>query len=150
MAGLSQADRAFGPAENFLDSLSNADTGLIARVAGGSAINGGPSIGGVLGDMRHRAEGAHIGNEVSSIVGLIGADRDPMAAGNSPDHGDSASRSAMPVACVWRALTTSPLRFSIRRWPMKAILAAWPWPLRYSRASLSVVEAWVSLLRFSL
>ena len=46
------------------------------------------------------------------------------------------------------APTISPLRFSISAWPMKQSFASLPRPLRYSRASGSVVEACVSFVRF--
>jgi hypothetical protein len=41
-----------------------------------------------------------------------------------------ALRSAVPVAFVTVAATTSPLRFSISAWPMKLSLASLPGPLR--------------------
>src|SRR5208337_424794 len=62
-------------------------------------------------------------------------------AGNSPSISSAASGSAVPVACVSRASTTRPLRFSISRWPVKASLASLPLDFLASRASGSVVEA---------
>jgi hypothetical protein len=69
--------------------------------------------------------------------------------GSSPTIPVAASRSAVPVACVVSVCTTRPWRFSIATWPMWQSFAAWPWAFLYSRASGSVVEVWVSLLRFS-
>ena len=60
-----------------------------------------------------------------------------------------ASRSAVPLACVKRALTTNPLRFSISTWPMWHSWAAAPSDFLNSRQSGSVVERWVALPRFS-
>ncbi len=62
--------------------------------------------------------------------------------------GTSSRGSAWPEARVATAPTIRPWRFSISAWPMKQSLASLPRPLRYSRASGSVVEAWVSLRRF--
>src|ERR687884_340325 len=69
--------------------------------------------------------------------------------GTSPTMASAASRSAVPVACVVSVSTTGPLRFSISRWPMWQSLDACPRALRWSRASGSVVEACVALLRRS-
>ena len=61
----------------------------------------------------------------------------------------AASRSAVPSACVNIAFTISPLRFSINTCPRYPSLASWPDPFRYNRASGSVFDSCVSLLRFS-
>ena len=42
-----------------------------------------------------------------------------------------------------RASTIRPLRFSMSKWPINDSFASLPRPLRYSRASGSVVDAWV-------
>src|ERR1700747_2889419 len=61
----------------------------------------------------------------------------------------AALRSDVPLASVNLASTISPWLFSIIIWPMWQSLASFPTPLRNSRASGSVVEACVSLARFS-
>jgi hypothetical protein len=47
------------------------------------------------------------------------------------------------------AAATKPCRCSISTCPTEQSFASWPVPLRYSRASGSVVEAWLSLVRRS-
>jgi hypothetical protein len=87
---------------------------------------------------------------------LLGAARDHIA--DRPLHEISAAhRSAWPVAVVVTAPTISPLRFSIRAWPIKHSRASLPNPpafagagfLRNKRVSGSVVETCVSLRRGS-
>src|SRR5882757_705366 len=60
----------------------------------------------------------------------------------------AATRSACPSASVRQASTSRQWRFSISPCPMKHSFVSLPLPLRYSRASGSVVEAWVSFERF--
>jgi hypothetical protein len=57
------------------------------------------------------------------------------------------ARSAVPLACVTRASMTSPLRFSVIRWPIWQSFASLPAALRNNRASGSVVEECVSFAR---
>src|SRR5882724_11781733 len=61
----------------------------------------------------------------------------------------AATRSAVPLHWSNSVSTTSPFRFSIITLPQYASLASWPPLLRASRASGSVVDWCVSLLRFS-
>ena len=59
----------------------------------------------------------------------------------------AASRSAVPLACVISTSTISPLRFSMRMCPMWHRRDLSPALFLNSRASASVVLAWVSLQR---
>jgi len=52
----------------------------------------------------------------------------------------AATRSAVPVAWVTSVCTANPLRFSINTCPRWFSLASFPGPLRYRRASGSVVD----------
>src|SRR5687768_8429319 len=61
----------------------------------------------------------------------------------------AASRSAVPLHCRSSVSTANPWRFSIITLPQYAILASCPPLLRANRASGSVVDSCVSLLRFS-
>src|SRR5579862_2519169 len=70
-------------------------------------------------------------------------------AGRSPAIALAASRSAVPVAVVVAVATTRPFRFSIGTCAMWHSWEGCPADLRNSRASGSVVEACVLLLRFS-
>ncbi len=80
---------------------------------------------------------------------LVGAQRAGAAAARrlGAEHRSAASRSAGPSAVVACASTISPWRFSISTCPRYARRASPCDDLRYSRASGSVVDACVSLVR---
>jgi hypothetical protein len=90
---------------------------------------------------------AQIGDKRGDIVGLVGTERDPSATISS-----AASRSTMPVARVspdQPGIDHQSVPVLHQNVPQIGKLGRRPGPLRYSRASGSVVEACVSLLRFS-
>src|SRR6516225_1144117 len=140
---------ALGPAEHLLNGLAHPPTDRIARVAGRSTVDCRPPVRRVLRDMRRHIVLAQIGDEAGHIIGLVGTERDPVIARSGRTISSAAARSAVPVAKVNSVSTTRACRFSIRTCPKWASLAGCPGPLRYNRASGSVVEACVSLLRFS-
>jgi hypothetical protein len=81
--------------------------------------------------MRRHVERAHGGHERSRVVALVASKGDAANTRRmAHDRLFGALRSAVPVAFVTVAATTSPLRFSISAWPMKLSLASLPGPLR--------------------
>jgi hypothetical protein len=132
-----------------LHALTNALARAIAGVAGGPAINrrapaaGVWAICGVTWRSRSSMTKSLASNprSAASVIGPKVGSRSSMAS--------ATSRSAWPEARVSSASTTSPCRFSISTCPTKQSFASWPGPLRYSRASGSVIEAWLSVVRRS-
>jgi hypothetical protein len=73
-----------------------------------ASVNRRGSIGRVLRDVRRNVEVAEIVDELTHIIRLVGAEREPPANGAR-----SSSRSIVPVAGPSSASTTSPWRFSV-------------------------------------
>ena len=82
------------------------------------------------------------------IVAAVEGDRARPVA-TRRDHIERGQPFGAAQTRVNRTSTISPERFSIRPWPMKQSLASMPGPLRYSRASGSVVLAGVAFERTS-
>lgn len=117
--GLCHAAHALDPAIGFLDPLANNLAHLVAAVAGGAAIDGGTAAPvEVLRHMRGGVQLARGGHEAGGVIRLVGADSDPVAARHIAQHRQGSLGSAVPLARVSRASTTSPLRFSISRCPV--------------------------------
>src|SRR6202795_3761112 len=80
------ADR-LAPAEWLLDALSLLLAHGIAGMSRGARVDGGAPSADVLGDVRRHVEGAHVGDERSRIVTLVGAQSDAAGAGRmAHDH----------------------------------------------------------------
>ena len=101
--GFVQSGDRLGPGEAFLDPLANDLADSIARMPRGAAIDGGRSPG-----ARRLTLGADKGYDTKNFVADLRRTIILMAA----------SRSAVPVAGVSVAPTTSPCRFSIKACPM--------------------------------
>ena len=149
MAGLAQSGAGFDPAKHFLDPLADAQADRIAGVSGGAAVDGRASAVGVLGGVRRDRLDPEVGDEAGGVVGLVHPERLVMGTGPIADHVQrrlalgragrprqpGIDRRAIPVLHEHIAHIGQPGRLTR--------------PLRMSRASGSVVDAWVSLLRFS-
>ena len=148
VSGLAKAARGLHPAERLLDALADPLAERVAGMARDPAVDR-RAARGVLRDMRRDVEDTDGGDEVRGIIALVGAEcgrwRPVWPASMAP----AAARSAVPVAAVSMASTSSPLWFSMSRWPIWQSFASLPRPRRIKRASGSVVEAWVALVRFS-
>src|SRR5665213_48038 len=150
VAQLASAGDRLHPAEGFLDSFADAQAGHVAVVPSGPSVDGAAPVAGVLGHVRGHLQGAAAGDEARRVEPLSPPTvRRRARAGSRASRVSAVSRSAYPVAEVSSMSAISALRFSMRRWPASLSLAATPLPLRARRASGSVVEWWVSLLRFS-
>src|ERR1700681_5114142 len=80
------ADR-LAPAEWLLDALSLLLAHGIAGMSRGARVNGGTPPADVLGDVRRHVERAHVGDERSRVVTLVGAEGDAAGAGRmAHDH----------------------------------------------------------------
>jgi len=113
---LAQQPDSLQPAEDLFDSFAFLLTNSIARMMGRAAINGttaAPFV--VLRDVSSHAPFTQIGNELFRVISLIGRQSHPFT--GWPNNASAASRSVVPLACVNWALTTNPLRFSIKTWP---------------------------------
>lgn len=114
-----QSGDRLGPGEAFLDPLANDLADSIARMPRGAAIAGGGAVGRVLRHMRSNVQFPQIGDEVLCVVTFVGARVRRRAPGERRTIIlMAASRSAVPVAGVSVAPTTSPCRFSIKACPM--------------------------------
>src|SRR4029453_7270897 len=83
-----QSPDGLAPAEWLLDLLALALADVIARMAGGAAVDGGAAMALVLRDVRGHLQGAHVGHEVSRIEAFVGTDRDALGARRiAHDHG---------------------------------------------------------------
>src|SRR6266511_2230996 len=105
----------------------------------------------VLGHMRCGVQVSRLLHELLDLVSY--ALSAPTVTRRSPGIASiifiAADGSALPVAGSTSTSTANPLRFSINTWPLMLSLASLPAPLRASMASGSVVDACVSLDRFS-
>lgn len=116
---LPQGSHCLHPAKDLLNQLSLPLTELVSLVPSGAAVNRTAAMALVLGQMRcdpHLSQRRH---EAPRVEALVPSHRQPprclLLAARTISS--AASRSAVPVACVSRASTTSPLRFSIRTCP---------------------------------
>src|SRR5512143_341524 len=108
MLGLAESSDGLDPTEDLLDSLAFFLTDGVARVLRGPLIDGAAaSFVLVLGHVRSHRRFPEFVHKISRVVVLVSAQRHPPRAAIS----SAASRSAVPVACVSRVSTTSPLRF---------------------------------------
>src|SRR3954469_24348194 len=123
----------------------------VAAVTSGTAVDGtatAPRV--VLADARRHVEGPqvlHTAVGVVPFVRAVGAATGGARSCWSTANASAASRSAEPSACVAIASAISPCRLSISRWPRYARRDSLLCDFRYNRASGSVVDACVSLLR---
>ena len=85
MPGLAQAADRLDPTERLFDPLSLDHTDGIARMPGGTAIDGGAAIGVILRNMRCAATLAAAGDEVGGVVEFIGPHR-AARSGIAVDH----------------------------------------------------------------
>ena len=75
------------PAKHLLDAAAGVDRLGVALMAGGPAINGGPTrAGGVLGHMRRDSNPAHLSDKPLRVAVLVGADRFPVGTGTISRH----------------------------------------------------------------
>src|SRR5580704_12567710 len=70
------ADR-LAPAERLLDALSLLLAHAIAGMSRGARVDGGTPPADILGDVGRHVERAHVGDERSRVVTLVGAESDP-------------------------------------------------------------------------
>ncbi len=144
--GLGQTTHCLDPAKGLLDALAHFEAGLVALVAPDAAI-----------DRRVLVLGRHVWRDFElsaaldeglAVVTFVGPDRGPLVlVSRRLSIASAASRSAVPLACVISTSTISPLRFSMRMCPMWHRRDLSPALFLNSRASASVVLAWVSLQR---
>ena len=135
---------AHGRALPCCDPLADDLTDLIAGMPGGPGIDVRATMRvDILRHMRGDLEFTRRGHEGGYVIGLVRANCRARRARQIAQHRADCG-SALPVACVSRASTTRPLRFSISRCPVNASLASWPLDFRARRASGSVVEACVA------
>src|SRR5215470_14076381 len=144
MPQLPQQPDRLEPAEDLFNELALLLAHQISGVARGVAVDRTRPVRRVLGHVRCPSEPAQGVHESVRVIAFI-----VKPGGNALAISRPASRSAVPVACVASALTTKPYRVSIIACPAYDSFASRPLPSRASRASWSVVEAWVSLLRRS-
>src|SRR5439155_17384 len=121
----------------------------VARVAGGPAVDRAGAVRGVLRHVRGHAEQPDGGDEVPRVVPLVGSEGDPPRRRQGSEQlqrrgplgvaagGDDAAADGETIAVLHHHVAGI------------AELGFVPWPLRASRASGSVVEPWVVLLRRS-
>src|SRR6266403_5090130 len=155
--GLAKAGGRLGPAEYLLDALAHPPTDRIAGVAGGPPVDCRPPVRGVLRHMRRHIVVPQIGHNPGHVVSLVCTERDPMIAGTRRHHLE-------PRLPLCRAGCQGQTRVDHQSVPVLhqnvpqiRQLGRLTWPpafaragsLRYNRALGSVIEACVSLLRFS-
>ena len=131
MARLAQPGDRFGPAKRFLDALADAQANRVTGVPRGAAINRRAPAVVVLRDMRGDVDLAHLGDEVLGVEAFVAAERDALrGVGMRFDQMLRGKPFGVSRGAVATAPTISPLRFSIRAWPMKQSFASLPRPLR--------------------
>ncbi len=77
VAKLSSTADGLDPPERFLDPFTYSLRHNVAGVSGGSTIDRGYSVRGVLRDVRGEPETACLGDEVAGVVGLVRGDGAP-------------------------------------------------------------------------
>src|SRR5216117_3585030 len=152
VARLPQAPDRFAPAEYLFDELPLALTYRVPGMPSRAAVHVRAAMrSNVLRDMGRHAALAELVDERCPIVRLVpghGCDRHPGFLLRI-DHLERRLRLGGPRRPVTRTSTTRPCRFSVSACPAKTSFASLPAPLRMSRASGSVVDACVWLVRGS-
>src|SRR6266446_3372798 len=155
--GLAIAGGALGPAKHLLNALAQPPTDRIARVAGRPTIDCRSPVGRVLRHMRRHVVRTQIGDKAGHIIGLVGAEGDPVIARTVRYHLYGSLALGRAGGQGQTRVDHQSVPVLHQNVPEIRQLGRLAWPpcfrrgrlLRYSRASGSVVETWVSLLRVS-
>jgi len=90
-----QTSDGLDPSEDLLDALADPLADLIASVAYGATIAGGPTVF-ALRDVRCDVGVAAVADEISAVVAAIGCDGNPTTPLTLPEHFDGCLSLAAP------------------------------------------------------
>jgi hypothetical protein len=146
---LAQQPDGLQPPEDLLHALAFPLARPVAGVARGASIDRTRPVRGVLGHVRRHLDQPEGLDEVPRVIPFVGADRDPVRGRHVAEH--LQGRSALPVAARPRHAPLDRQAVAILHEDMALVgeLRLVARRLANSRASGSVVEPWVTLLRRS-
>ena len=149
MPQLAQQPHGFHPAKYLFDPLALSLAHPIAVVAGGALVDGAAALGIILRHVRGDVHVPQLADEIMNVIALVGSQRDAAVAGNVLGHQQRGIAFGCTVGLRGARGDHQPVAVLGQQMPAIASTAALPRLLRASMASGSVVDLWVSLLRFS-